>query len=282
MSDAAVILRDMRADDLPAGHALSSEQLWPHRLEDWEFMLQAGFGLVAEHDGALVGTCMAWHFGADAAKIGMVIVSNRCQGRGIGRKLMQAMVDRLDGRSIALNATAEGLRLYESLGFARTGSVFQHQSADFSVPVPQLLPGERVRPMVARDADGVAALFSQASGIDQAALLGALSTVAKGVVLTRDNQPAGFALLRRFGRGWSIGPVVAADAHGARTLVSHWLAAKMGKFCRLDVTGAGALSPWLTELGLPCVGEVTAMVRGPVPQPQGDARVFALVSQALG
>jgi ribosomal protein S18 acetylase RimI-like enzyme len=277
-----VTLRDMGAEDLPGGYALSNEQKWPHRLEDWEFLLENGMGLVAEIDRQIVGTIMSWNFGENAATVGMVIVSNACQGRGIGRKLMNAMLERLEGRSVMLNATAEGLRLYESLGFVTTGSVFQHQSSDFTVPVAELLPDERVRPMGARDWENLGAMFSGACGMERDALLKELRGISRGVVLTRDNHPVGFALLRRFGRGWSVGPVIAPDAQGARALVSHWLGKQMGKFCRLDVTGASGLSPWLAALGLPCVGEVTMMVRGdPLPAAQ-DAQVFALVSQALG
>ena len=105
---------------------------------------------------------------------------------------------------------------------------------------------------------------------------------ARGVVLARAARPVGVALVRRFGRGWSIGPVIAPDAQGARTLISHWLGRKMGKFCRLDVTLSGGLSEWLGELGLPRVGEVVTMVHGAPLPVGGDAAEYALVSQALG
>jgi hypothetical protein len=53
----------------------------------------------------------------------------------------------------------------------------------------------------------------------------------------------------------------------------------------LPRTGSGAralISLWLDELGLPCVGRVTTMVKGEPLRRQGDAHIFSLVSQALG
>lgn len=245
-------------------------------------MLQNGCGIVASADGKVVGTTMSWNFGPDVSTLGMVIVSKSCQGHGIGRKLMNGMLDRLGGRTVVLNATAEGLGLYERLGFVATGTVCQHQSSTFVGPIVELLPAERVRPMVTRDRERMAEMFSQACGMDRRALFGQLHEVSRGVVLTRDNEPVGFALLRRFGRGWTIGPVVAPEAHGARALISHWLGKKMGRFCRLDVTASSGLSSWLEELGLPCVGRVTTMVRGQPPVAQDGVELFALASQALG
>lgn len=277
-----VSLRDMTPADLPHGHALSREQKWPHRQEDWDFLLQMGGGLVAERDGEVVGTTMSWSYGTDTATLGMVIVSPRAQGRGIGRKLMNAMLERLAGRTVMLNATDEGLSLYKSLGFEPFGSILQHQGAAFSVPIAELQPDERVRPMGSKDAAAVAELDRRATGMDRAALIGELIRLSQGVILDRNNEAVGFALFRRFGRGYVVGPTVAPDIGGARTLISHWLGSNAGMFCRLDVPQDSGLSAWLDDLGLPCVGRVTRMVRGTLPSHDAAARSFSIVNQALG
>jgi len=125
--EAMVDLRRMTVDDLAAGHALSSEQKWPHRIEDWEMLLSLGLGYVAERDGAVIGTAMAWLYGLDAATLGMVIVSPAAQGMGLGRRLMEAVMADLGDRTILLNATDEGAPLYRKLGFESIGPVFQHR-----------------------------------------------------------------------------------------------------------------------------------------------------------
>ncbi|WP_416465312.1 GNAT family N-acetyltransferase [Sphingomonas sp. VDB2] len=285
--EAMVDLRRMTVEDLAAAHTLSSEQKWPHRIEDWEMLFGLGFGYVVERDGAegqreVIGTAMAWLYGEDAATLGMVIVSPQAQGMGLGRRLMEAVLGDLGTRTVLLNATDEGAPLYRKLGFATIGPVFQHQGAAFAVPMAELIPDERVRPLGAKDMATLHDLARRATGMDRDALLDALVPGAQGVVLTRCNEPVGFALFRRFGRGYVVGPTVAPDSGGAKALISHWLGSNAGMFCRLDVPEESGLGGWLDELGLPCVGRVVRMVRGPQPAIDPSVTTFSLTTQALG
>jgi GNAT superfamily N-acetyltransferase len=282
VADADLQLREMTSEDLAAAHALSREAQWPHRLEDWDFMLRVGLGVVAERGGAVVGTAMGWTYGADAATVGMVIVSPDCRGGGVGRKLMNAIIERLGDRTILLNATDVGLPLYKSLGFKAVGGVHQHQGAAFSVPIIALRAHERVRPMGAGAAAVIAELDRKATGLERGALFAELLKTAQGVVLDRDGEATGFALFRRFGRGYAIGPVVAPDGHGAKVLISHWLGSNVGMFTRLDLPYDSGLSSWLDDLGVAGVGRVTTMARGELPAREDTAATFAIVSQGLG
>jgi predicted GNAT family N-acyltransferase len=278
----AVQIRAMTAADLAAAHALSREQQWPHREEDWAGFLALGQGLIAESDGEILGTTMNWLYGTDYATVGMVIVANAAQGMGIGRRLMEATIEQLGERTILLNATDEGLRLYKSLGFVATGSVYQHQGAAFSVPMAELIPNERIAPMKTGEVPDIAQIDSRATGLNRSKVVEYLCDAAQGVVLNRDGDQAGFALFRRFGRGYSIGPTVAPDIGGAKALITHWLGSNAGMFCRLDVPEDSDLSGWLDELGLPCVGRVTHMCRGTPPAAGKDVHAYSLINQALG
>lgn len=281
-AEADMQLREMTPQDLEGAHALSREAKWPHRLEDWDLMLRVGQGLVAEHAGEVVGTVMGWPHGPEAATLGMVIVSKRMRGAGLGRKLMDAMIARLAPRAIQLNATPDGLPLYKSQGFVSVGAICQHQGAVFAQPIPRLRPQERVRPMGANDQAAIAELDRRATGFERAGVLAELVKQAQGVILDRGGQAVGFALFRRFGRGYVVGPVVAPDREGARTLIAHWLGANPGMFIRLDVPADSGLTDWLQDLGLEPVDRVVTMVRGAPPQREGGAASFAIVSQALG
>lgn len=281
-TEAMVAMRRMTPHDLAGAHALSSQQKWPHRIEDWEMLLNLGFGYVVERDGAVIGTAMAWLYGADAATLGMVIVSPTAQGMGLGRQLMDAVLNDLGDRTVLLNATDEGAPLYRKLGFEPTGSVFQHQGAAFSVPMAKLIPNERIRPLGTKDKATLRSLVQRATGMDRDALLDALVPRAQGVVLTRSNQPVGFSLFRRFGRGYVVGPTIAPDTGGAKALISHWLGSNSGMFCRLDVPEESDLSAWLDKLGLPCVGRVVRMVRGTRLPGDPSITTFSLTTQALG
>lgn len=275
-------VRRMTPNDLVAAQALSSEQKWPHRVEDWEIMLGLGFGYVAESKSGVVGTAMAWRFGAHAARIGMVIVTAKEQRRGIGRELMETLLAELGDRTVRLNATEPGLPLYRSLGFVEDGMILQHQGAALPVPVADLIPDERVRPLGSKDMPMLRSLTQRATGMDRDALLEALVPGAQGIMLTRSNDPVGFSLFRRFGRGYVVGPTIAPDLGGAKALISHWLGSKSGVFCRVDVPDECGLPVWLDALGLPCVGRVVRMYRGSTLPVDPSATVFSLTTQALG
>ena len=72
-------LRPLREDDLPAAWAMTQALQWPHRQEDWRDYLQQaqahGNPLALCRGDALLGTALAWHWGAHQASIGMVIVA---------------------------------------------------------------------------------------------------------------------------------------------------------------------------------------------------------------
>lgn len=275
-------LRPMAKADIPALHALSRAEQWPHRADDLAAMLALGDGLIAEMGGQTVASVLWWSCGDAAATLGIVIVARTHRGAGLGRIIMEAALDALGDRSIILNATEEGLPLYRKLGFHGFGEILQHQGAAFDVPIMALADGERIRPLGNSDGDAVAALVERATGLHRPALIADLLDTASGVALDRDGVAIGIALFRRFGRGHSIGPVIAPDAGRAKILISHWLGSRSGEFTRLDIPGDCGLSAWLEDFGLVRVGRVVTMVRGTRPVPMEPGHNFAIVSQALG
>jgi predicted N-acetyltransferase YhbS len=281
-----VTLRPMTTDDLPSAHALSDELRWPHRLADWELALRHGDGHVAVRDDEVVGTALRWRWGPRHATIGLVIVKPSCQGRRIGRSLMDAALDGLEGASLLLHATPDGLGLYERLGFRQVGQVRQHQGMPPPAPLVALDNGWRMRPASTRDLPALSALDGQARGMPRDALIAELlSSAEASVVLDHDDEPRGFALLRRFGRGHVIGPVVAPDTAGAQALIAHLAGQNAGRFTRIDIDAATGLANFVEDLGLKRVDAPTTMVRGPAePQAAAAGRplLVALVTQALG
>jgi GNAT superfamily N-acetyltransferase len=275
-------LRPLAESDLPAAQALSAAVGWPHRVEDWRFVHGLGSGVALEQDGALVGTAMTWRYGADAAALGMAIVAPEHQGRGLGRRLLAAALEGLGARRVLLHATEAGLPLYQGLGFRARGTVRQHQGAAFSVGLVAPRPGERIRPVGRSDAPAFSALDAEATGLERGPIIAALLEAAEGVVLDRRGEAVGFALLRRFGRGHVIGPVVAPDAEAAKALIGHWLGSRSGQFLRIDVPEEAGLCDWLAGLGLAEVDRAVPMLRGGAPPSSPRARAFALVNQALG
>jgi predicted N-acetyltransferase YhbS len=286
-----ITYRAFTGDDIAAAHALTVELKWPHRADDWRFVLQAGAGFVAEAAQGAIGTALYWTYGAERASLGMVIVSPAWQGRGIGKRLMELVLGQLGGRVTFLHATAAGQPLYEKLGFRAVGTLDQHQGAAFQPPLVSLPPGERLRPLGSSDTPQLIALASRACGLDRSEVLPALRESADGIALDRDGELLGFALFRRFGRGFAIGPVVAPDAPDssrAKALISHWLALNEGVFVRIDTPGDSGLTEWLDGLGLPRVDTVVKMVLNgpeglvaPFPPADADFKQFGIINQAM-
>lgn len=275
--------------DVPAAHGLSMALGWPYRTEDWQFSADTATGFVAEESGVVMGTALCWKFGADRGSLGHIIVSSEHQGRGIGRKLTEAVLEALGPRITFLHATPAGRPLYEKLGFSVCGSLEQYQGhVDKCLPVA-LLDGERLRPGTTVDFPRLIELVCRASGLERHALLSALLERGESVVLEREGEIVGCSVLRRFGRGYVIGPVVALrsrDDARARALIGYWLTRREGEFVRIDVPAGTSLTDWLVDQGVKRVDVCSKMVRNaPAAAHSGAAdpvwRLYGLVSQAM-
>ena len=276
------MIRTLTEADLGAAHALTVLLGWPHRRADWAVMAALGDGFAVERDGALAGTAMAWRFGADRGTVGMIAVYPAWRGRGLGRHLMRALMDRLDGRSVALHATPAGAPLYHAFGFQDVGLAVQHQGMEIRIDPAEPPPGLSLRPIEPADLPMLVRLDQAAGGANRDRLIATLTAGSKGVALIGQAGMAGFALRRPFGRGQVIGPVIAPDAPGARAMIAALLASRTARFMRIDVPEASGLSPWLADAGLVAVDTVRRMVRGDSPVAQHPVSVYALASQAYG
>jgi GNAT superfamily N-acetyltransferase len=273
----SVILRPLTDVDLPEAQRLSTLVEWPHRLNDWKFVASLGSGVAAVCRERLVGVAMSWRFGRHEAAVGMIIVAPIAQGRGIGRRLVARVLAPLAGRAVTLYATEAGIPLYRSFGFATAATVLTHQGYLREAPPPLPAAGEPVRPATVADLDSMVRLDEAATGAPRCELLSALLPCATGVVLERGGVPRGFAILRRFGRGFVVGPVVAPDRAGARALIASLVS--RDRFLRIDVPELSELSLWLERLGLAAVGTATMMRLG---APPSAWEPYALFNQALG
>jgi predicted N-acetyltransferase YhbS len=255
---------------------LSQEAGWPHRREDWQLVQRLSRGVVALEAGKVVGTALATPFGA-VAMANMIIVDGRMRGRGIGRQVMTRAMAGFEVPEWRLTATDDGLPLYEKLGFIATGRVLQYQGKPVASAVP---PG--VEWAVAADLQQILALDQQATGADRGSLIARLMVEGRLAVIRRGRDLAGYACLRRFGRGDLVGPVIAETPKTAQRLIGFLITQSATGFLRIDTTEAAGLAPWLTAQGLAPVGGGIAMQRGGGQAADTKTRCFALAAQALG
>lgn len=274
---------------LPGALRLSQQAGWPHRLDDWRLIhaVSQGYALVAASD-AVVGTAVVTPYGDDLATISMVIIDAALRGRGLGRALLQAALPLAGTRPVQLVATEAGRPLYDSLGFRAAGCIQQHQG--LLQPITPAPDHAGVQDATPNDLPQITALDRAAFGADRRALLLALARLGRVAVILTAGQLTGYAILRPFGRGAVIGPVLAADETDARALISHLATPCAGTFLRLDIMPGSGLAPWLTALGLPSVSDGLLMRRTDNSRREGVAtspsstptQVFGLASQGFG
>jgi GNAT superfamily N-acetyltransferase len=272
----------MTPDDLDPCFSMTQALKWPHRREDWALALQLGEGTVIEEQGRLIGSAVLWRWGDSAATLGLVIVDNQQQGRGLGKQLMLAQLEKVPDYNVRLHATEMGKGLYEKLGFVSCGEIRQHQTREVTTLPDVVIPaGCQLRPATLADHSTLVTLDQQAHGMHRPALIAHLLRDCQTVILEDTAQQIqGFASLRRFGHGWAIGPVIAADFAIAQALVASLMQSLQGEFLRIDTDAALPMAAWLTSLGIPQVDAPTTMVRGTPWTPQG-MQAFGLMTQAM-
>jgi len=272
-------LHEMELADVPHLHELSIAVRWPHRPEDWTFLLEHGKGLIAKDEiGRLVGTAMWIPYGPKQGNICMVITSPRFQTLGAARWLMEKIVVQMDGRAKNLIATKEAYRLYISMGFKPTSTIYQHNGIVHQAPKAP----DHARSMTVEDHAAIIALDFEATGLVRDAILKQILRTAEGTVVTQAGQVTGFALCRHFGRGHVVGPIVASSQEDAIALLDPIVKAYQDKFLRVDTAFEGPLRDYLTATGMVHFDTATRMALGGPVIPAGSVSSYAIVSQAFG
>jgi GNAT superfamily N-acetyltransferase len=232
---------------VPGALRLSQEMAWPYRREDWEFAAAVGHGLVLEWAGEVIGTAMWWNYGEAYATAGMIIVTASAQGGGYGSRLFDGLLKATDGRNVLLNSTEEGLTLYERRGFTAWGTVLQHQGRLTAAVTPDSRDG--IRPATVSDLAAIEAFDERATGMPRPSMVAALADVGDMMVIDRGGRVAGYAIARRWGGGYVIGPVAAESAQDAQLLILAQLSKLHGQFVRIDVYAEHGLGDWLELYG---------------------------------
>jgi GNAT superfamily N-acetyltransferase len=122
--------RRMRLDDVGRGLELCRAAKWNQVERDWRFFVEQSRAgcLVEEHDGWVAGTSATLDYGEEFSWIAMVLVDPGCRGQGIGTRLLEASIKLLEGRkSIRLDATPAGERVYRPLGFKEEFPVARYE-----------------------------------------------------------------------------------------------------------------------------------------------------------
>lgn len=84
----------------------------------------------AFEDGKLVACGRALSDRVSQASIYNIAVEKRLQGKGIGRKIIQTLLDQLTGQTVTLYTHPQTYSYYESIGFSNLNTGFIKLSSD--------------------------------------------------------------------------------------------------------------------------------------------------------
>lgn len=270
---------EMRPGHLDALHCLSACVGWPHRRSDWETNLETGLGIVAVDEMQRVhGSAMCFPYGDGAAAVGMVIANPKLRSSGLADMLAREAVDRSGGRRVFLNACRGDVPFYRGLGAKRGENVFKYEGV-LKVNLVAFAP---IRDFAPGDFAKVLELDQTSYDTDRSAVLSGLLAKSDIRVIERAGRVVGFAMRRRFGRGYVIGPIAAEIGSDAVALATSLLADLNGQFVRIDTRHTdGVFQQFLRSLGLRCKPDVVTMTFGRNPR-IGSLTSYALSSHSTG
>ena len=280
-----ITVREMTAEDIPAGMRLKTLAGWNQVEADWRLFLDASPGgcFVTTDDQQVIGTVTTMsygtRFGTRLGWIGMLLVDPDHRRKGIGTRLMRRAMQHLEAcTTMGLDATPLGRPLYERLGF-RPVADLQRMVLDSAPP-----PGAPQHGIVPLGQPADWALDRRAFGADRQDLLGALQarTPALAWQRTHSDRMQGYCLGRRGTTYTQIGPLVAKQVEDAVALCQAALRACAGEPVLLDVPlSKERFRRHLAELGFVDRRAFTRMVVGADP-PGTFARQFVIAGPEFG
>lgn len=281
-----ITIRPMDEQDIATALAMTQALHWPHTHQDWQQINSLGPSLVMEVDHQIIGTACLVQQG-NYASVGLIVIDDAFQGQGLGRRIMHEIMSRAQPDThFFLTATEMGKPLYQKLGFNEYAIIEQYQNHVDGHLIPALNPKDNavIRELKDEESGMIQTFMNESTGIDRTAIAQKLAKQSTRTLVTEHNgQITGLAMLRAFGRGYSIGPVIADHQENAVALIARHLTQCDQQFVRLDINNHYSLmGESLTRFGLSKVDTVSQMVKGTQPKTQSPLIQYALVTQALG
>ena len=198
-------IRPMTPADVDPAAELILGNDWGVRREWLEYATSqaACVPLIAEAGGEIVGTGVGTANGP-VGWIGTIFIAPDRRGRGLGRALTQAIIDRLETagcRSLVLVATSEGRRLYERMGFDLQSRYHILQA----IGLPPADDADGVRPFAPADIEAIERLDRAGTGEDRAHAIRRYASPDTTRVTTGDDDGVeGFVIRAPWGGGATI------------------------------------------------------------------------------
>lgn len=226
-------IRKMTRDEVDLAIEWASWEGWNPGLHDAEVFYRAdpeGF-FAGEVDGQIVATASLVKYPGDLSFFGLLIVRKDWRGQGIGRKMLEHILEQGKRRNIGADGVATMVPTYEGVGFR-----FVHWSHRFqgwgggeahddlvpatSLPFEELAHYDR-------------SIFLAPRNPFLRALLDQDDTISLASV--RDGELNGYGVMRKCRTGHKVGPLFAEDRRTAEKVLRGLIATIPGEQFFLDV-----------------------------------------------
>ena len=223
------------------------------------------FSIVAEGEGRVVGSNYLWEYDAIRA-VGPITVDPNVQSKGVGRKLMEAVIERGKG--------SEGIRLVQDS--YNTASLSLYASLGFDVKEPLVMiegvvkgdipSGIEVRPIREEDFAGCAALSRNVHGFERINELKNTPPFLTSFVAVRDGRVTAYASAPHF---WALNHAVAESEEDMTALLTGAGNLSEGQpISFLLPTRQSDLFRWCLKKGMRVVKPMTLMAMGEYHEPR--------------
>jgi len=284
MPGADMNLRLMTPADIPAGMRLKDIAGWNQTPADWERFLRASPEgcFAAEVGGAVVGTATTIVYEGRFAWIGMVLVDPEHRGQGIGTRLLEKTIERLDALAVPtlkLDATPQGKPIYEKLGFTAEYEIERwnlQRAPDAQAARPPAPP---------RNLKRVLRLDREVFGADRSGLLHSLHRDAPEFTMAIEfmGDLTAYALGRRGSRADQLGPWMAQDEASSQELLDEFLRRSARETVFVDVMRENPFARIvLGARGFEFSRPLTRMFRGPNAHPGQPELLCAALGPEFG
>ncbi|MBK8501613.1 MAG: GNAT family N-acetyltransferase [Saprospiraceae bacterium] len=214
-------IRAITSQDIAGAMFLVESANWNQTPQDWQMLLNTrGTHLVATVKDIIIGSICALEYGS-FIWVAMVLVHPEYRRQGIATILMEKILGIYKGRTLRLDATVEGAKVYENFGFYTTQQLFRWKT---SRPRSYDLQDQVSPAVLLNNPQQLIEFDKTVFGGDRSAILNWLMLYYPNhcyVIPTKTN-PA-YVLGRTGTHAWQIGPLVANNLVDANLLLTQVL-----------------------------------------------------------